>query len=171
LNSAFESSNIKEIELPDCLTILENNCFKNCKYLERVKFGDCSITAIPDYCFYNCTALTEINIPSSVNLIGEYAFAFCKSLRTLNLKETSLSTIESYAFSSCGVTSFDFPSTLNPLYDNAFEQCSLEAINFSGTCVLEIPKSCFSECKNLLTVILSNTTTKIDVLAFFGCSS
>lgn len=66
---------IASIELPDSVTAIQSNAFKDCTNLSTVSIGtESSLASIGEYAFYNCTALTSIYIPREVTLIGKYAF-------------------------------------------------------------------------------------------------
>ena len=55
------------------------------------------VTAIGDYAFENCGALTEVTIPEGVKTIGEDAFSNCVSLESITLPE-GLTSIGERAF-------------------------------------------------------------------------
>ena len=77
--AAFCGSGIKEIRIPEGVTVIKESTFSNCTDLERVYLPK-SLTRIKDYAFMNCTNLKEINIPESVKEIETYSFSKCTSL-------------------------------------------------------------------------------------------
>lgn len=58
------------------------NVFANCKLLKNIIIPD-SVTVIGDYCFNNCGSLKNVTIGSGVKIIGESAFATCGSLESI----------------------------------------------------------------------------------------
>ena len=56
---------LKEVSLPQTLTVLERGVF------------------------YNCTSLEEITIPATVKEIGDYAFFECSNLHSIYLHATT----------------------------------------------------------------------------------
>ena len=169
---AFDESQLKEIELPKCLKSIGEYCFNRCYKLEKVTFDDeCSLSMIPDQCFYSCTSLKEINIPRNVQKICNESFLLCSKLKTLDLKQTRIESIGESAFSQSGVTRFEFPQTLVSIGDNSFEKCDVKSVDFSQAKIASVPKSCFSECKSLESIIFSDSTETINILAFNKCQS
>ena len=62
-----------EITIPDGVTSIEENAFKEKKVITKVVFPD-SIRTIGYGAFNNCLSLEEINIPPYCQLIGQFAF-------------------------------------------------------------------------------------------------
>jgi beta-lactamase regulating signal transducer with metallopeptidase domain len=77
--AAFCGSGIKEIRIPEGVTVIKQSTFTACPDLERVYLPK-SLTRIEEYAFMNCTNLKEIIIPESVTEIGMYSFSKCTSL-------------------------------------------------------------------------------------------
>ena len=70
---------------------------------------DSGITAIGDYSFYGCTALTEYSFPANVASVGSYAFRGCTGLTELVVPET-VTSIGLGAFNGCAnLTSITIP--------------------------------------------------------------
>ena len=77
--AAFCGSGIKEIRIPEGVTVINQSTFSACPDLERVYLPK-SLTRIGEYAFMNCTNLKEIIIPENVTEIGMYSFSKCTSL-------------------------------------------------------------------------------------------
>ncbi|MBR4780385.1 MAG: leucine-rich repeat protein [Lachnospiraceae bacterium] len=76
---AFGFSGLKEIRIPEGVTVIEASAFAGCSELERVYLPD-SLISIKEAAFYNCPNLVEINIPDSVTEIADNAFKKCGNL-------------------------------------------------------------------------------------------
>ena len=97
-----------------------------------------NITAIPPYCFANCTALERlenITIPSNITSIGDYAFNTDTALLNATI-----------------------PSTVKTIGANCFQSDSkLTTVDFEG--VTSLGNLCFDNCTKLVNVNLPNVTS------------
>ncbi len=99
---------LTEIDLPNGMTSLGSGCFATTG-LTQIAFPS-SITVIPAYCFYNCTALADVSFHTGLKEIGTYAFYNCTSLTSVVLPG-SVETIGDYAFYGCSSLQFiDIPA-------------------------------------------------------------
>lgn len=82
-DSAFRSSKITEVTLPETILEFGNGVFENCNSLTKISCYDGvltkentlpSITTIPENCFKNCTALNKLIMPDSVVKVENYSF-------------------------------------------------------------------------------------------------
>ncbi len=81
------------------------------------------VTAIGEYAFYACQALSNINIPNTVTAIGEYAFAM-SGLTSCNLPN-GITTISESVFGGCTkLTSVTIPSSVTAIGEYAFYGCT-----------------------------------------------
>lgn len=188
---AFEGeSNILEVLLPDKLEIIENECFKDCKCLRHVSFGN-NIKFIGSAAFEGCsslssflwpssvvemldnvlskTAIKHIYIPNSVVSIGNGAFANCYDLVSIRLPQ-KMETIYAGAFSGCtSLKHIVLPENLSVITNSLFYGCtSLESIVIPYG-VAEIGEHAFTHCKKLKKIILPETVKKIGKECFSGC--
>ena len=97
--AAFAPAGITEYNIPDSVTSIGNEAFRDCKSLTSVNIPD-SVTTIGSYAFYYCTSLTSVTIPDSVTTIGQNAFVYCSSLTSVTIGD-SVTTIGNYAFYVC----------------------------------------------------------------------
>lgn len=97
--------NAKAADVPDTVLIngisyevvtIDNNAFKDCKKLKKVKLGK-NITTIGNKAFYKCTALTAVVIPEKVTSIGKQAFFGAKKLKKITIKSKVLKKVGSKA--------------------------------------------------------------------------
>lgn len=156
-NAFANNTIIKEVTVPDSVTLLEKGCFSNCIKLEKVNFGK-GIVEIKKNAFYNCTSLKEINLPKKLERLGDRAFfhcvsakrvtvpktlkkwgmtsfANCSSLEEIELQE-GIETIGEYAtFMNCdNVKEITIPASVKDICDAAFfcNHGSLKTVNFLG---------------------------------------
>lgn len=84
IDAAFAYSSIKEIVLPEGLTVSGLVSFSNCEQLTSIILPS-TIHTIQDS-FDGCTNLTTINIPANVNYIYGSAFDDCTSLTNVEFE-------------------------------------------------------------------------------------
>ena len=82
--SSFDGENITSLTMPDTITIVKGEAFKDCTNLTSIKFSD-NLASIGRNAFLNCSSLTELTIPDSVTKIEEDAFHGCENVTTLKL--------------------------------------------------------------------------------------
>lgn len=117
----------------------------NSEYILGVTIPE-SVTAIGDNAFKDCSNLESIVIPDAVTTIGNYAFQYCFSMEELTLG-AGLKSIGKYAFQECSsVEDIVFPDGLESIGDGAFKQCSSLGELTIGAGVKSIGKQAFYEC-------------------------
>ncbi|MCI5951236.1 MAG: leucine-rich repeat domain-containing protein [Anaerostipes sp.] len=108
------------VNLPDSLSKMGANIFKDCTGLTEVDFSS-GMTLIPQRTFYGCTSLKEINIPDSIKTINYAAFSGCSSLTSVQGTKY-LESIESEAFYDCsGLKKLYFPNAEMRIASDAFQ--------------------------------------------------
>lgn len=79
-NNAFrQCKNLKEVTLPQTLTTIGESAFCTCYALNGISLPE-SLTSIGEFAFMGCTRITEITLPSSLASIGLGAFVACSNL-------------------------------------------------------------------------------------------
>ena len=149
------SLSLKEVILPDTLTMLGNYAFYNCTALEKVVFPNHPISfGNGDYGqrgqFYNCTKLSDIGQPQISRFSGYHSFKNCSSLVTADF---SLST---------------FTTTYNPdsYVNGTFHSCTkLQSVILPLTCAI-IGAGSFYGCSALTSVTGWDNVTNIYTRAF-----
>lgn len=86
---------LKNMEIPEGITMLTGATFGNCTALKSVILPE-TLEIIGSGCFYNCLSLENIEIPASVTTINENAFLNCVSMTSITIPET-VETIGDYA--------------------------------------------------------------------------
>ena len=94
-----ESTEIKDLIIPNSVTSIGNHAFEGCSGLTSVTIPN-SVTSIGGRAFYGCSGLTEITIPSSVTSIGDNAFNDCLGLISVKVEIDTPLTIDENTFSN-----------------------------------------------------------------------
>lgn len=184
---------IKTITIPNGITYLGDNLFRNCYNATNIPipssvksfgtgvFYNCQklnsiiipngITVIPQNLFYGCMSLSSIDIPNTVESIELGAFSGCSGATTITVPN-SVSYIGQSAFSGCSsVIEVSIPNSVTTLGSSAFCNCSdLQTVEI-GTGITTIPYGAFYNCIDLRNVTLPNSLTTIENSAFRGCTS
>ncbi len=104
--------------IPNSVTELNDNAFKDCNQLTSVVFPN-GLQKIEWGAFRNCKGITYVNIPDNVTYIGSYAFENCSNIHTLFLG-SGLTGIDGLGFNNCSsLTSITSKAITPPsLYSN-----------------------------------------------------
>ncbi len=138
-------SKIKQINLPDSITEIEDLAFSNCQSLEKIHIPN-GLTEIGEEAFYN-TGIVNLTLPKSVKVIGDSAFCHCRNLKIAEL--------------SSGLTS---------IRERAFQDCKeLERVILPDTLV-EIANHAFCNCHFLNHIALPDSLLRIGEHAFVGAA-
>lgn len=143
---AFSSSGIKEIKIPNTVTYIGNNAFRECDNLKT------------------------LTIPGSVKNISKNIVADSKNLEKVELKK-GVTTLEAGAFENCGAKTVILPNTITTIKKSAFEDAdNLEEIDIPNK-IKRIPDRAFAKCDKLRTVNLGANIQCIGEQAFSKCKS
>ena len=187
-----EEEGITHVVIPNTITEISRDCFKNCRHLKSVAvpdsvtligagaFADCfslesirlpsSIAAISDSLFQNCYMLREILIPARVRYIGAHAFAYCRSVTNISFPD-SLEFIDQNAFESCtDLTEINLPEGVK-LHNGVFKECTSLKRAVLPKDMECISSELFYYCNTLHEVILPEKLKGIESDAFYGCGS
>ncbi len=129
----YNGAPITELVIPDGVTKIGKNTFRNCSSLESIVFPD-SVTSIEEAAFRHCTALKSVTIPGKVKEVGWSAFYECTSLESVTL-ENGITNLVYYAFGKCSaLTHIVIPESITRIGYNVFDGCtSLAAIYIEAT--------------------------------------
>lgn len=133
-SSAFRTlSSLKQIAIPDSVTVIEQEAFYYCYKLEKLTLSK-NLKTIGDSAFFSLDSLKELIIPDSVTSIGIRTFA------NLLIKEVSI------------------PASVNTLGSSAFAGSpNLSTVVYYGTSPDTIQNNdALSFCAKLTTLILPN---------------
>lgn len=167
-SGAFYCTNLKRATLPEGLTAIGANCFRECSKLESIDLP-ATVGSLGNLAFYNCKALTAIVIPEGVETIPRSLFANCSALTSATLPST-LKSMESEAFSSTGLKEITIPEGVTSLGNNLFNACkSLESVQLPDALTAIPSKLCYN-CSALTTVNMPSKLETVGSDAFYQCS-
>ena len=111
------------------------------------------ITALGEYAFRSCYALTTVTLPETLTSIGNYAFLRCSALTSITLPD-GVTTIGNSAFYNCSaLTSIDLPDKVTTILGYAFQNCtSLTTVTCQATGVPNLGVDAFKDCSKLANI-------------------
>lgn len=116
--NAFFETGLRNIQLPEKLTLIGGGAFCNCKNLKQVQLPP-QLKELGEGAFFNCENLAQIQLPSQLNKLGTDAFRDCTSLDKIDIP-AGLKQIESATFCNTGLTSVTLHEGLTKIEDWAF---------------------------------------------------
>lgn len=119
--NAFFETGLRNIQLPEKLTLIGGGAFCNCKNLKQVQLPP-QLKELGEGAFFNCENLTQIQLPAQLNKLGTDAFRDCTSLDKIDIP-AGLKQIESATFCNTGLTSVTLHEGLTKIEDWAFHDC------------------------------------------------
>ena len=118
---AFFETGLRNIQLPEKLTLIGAYAFCNCKNLEQVQLPS-QLKELGNGAFSSCENLAQIQLPSQLNKLGIDAFRDCTSLDKIDIP-AGLKQIEPDTFRNTGLTSVTLHEGLTKIKDGAFHDC------------------------------------------------
>ena len=144
-NSA--NKNIKEIILPETVSVIKENAFRDCEGLEKINLPK-NLFTLEAGAFASCVNLKEITLPENLKIISEELFAGCKNLKH-----------------------FQIPKNIVKIQNNAFCSAGIEEVTFEeGSRLESIGGSAFKSCHNLSELWIPNSIKEIENRAFRDCA-
>lgn len=134
---------IKEVSLPDTITEIPVNAFRECPNLEKV--SGLNISDIGANAFRDDVSLTALEFGDAPETLGAYAFSGCTALTELSF--SGISELPDGLCSGCtALESAEFPNAAI-LYDDVFLGCTmLTEIRIPWEKVTEIGNNALSKC-------------------------
>ncbi len=155
--------------IPHSVTAICEYGFFACSALTSVRIP-AGVTEIMTSTFENCGKLSSVTIPDSVVKIGKYAFDSCNALKQLTIPY-GVQVIEAHAFESSGLVSVSIPDSVITIGDQAFYWCSdllsvtiPDSVTWMGSCV-------FYWCHKLESVTIGSGLSLIGYGAFYDCEN
>ncbi len=166
--AAFYKTEASEIKLPETITSIETNAFRNASSLTKVNFPT-SLEKIGDKAFA-FTAFTSVNIESEIEY-GSYVYYACDAL-TGATTDSTLKTLPAGVFACCeNLSEVTLANTITEIADEAFFCCyNLEAITIPANTV-SIGNKSFYCCKALGEIVVPSAVKTIGSSAFYNCES
>ena len=118
---AFFETGLRNIQLPEKLTLIGAYAFCNCKNLKQVQLPS-QLKELGNGAFSSCENLAQIQLPAQLNKLGTDAFRDCTSLDKIDIP-AGLKQIESATFCNTGLTSVTLHEGLTKIEDWAFHDC------------------------------------------------
>ena len=119
--NAFFETGLRNIQLPEKLTLIGGGAFCNCKNLKQVQLPP-QLKELGEGAFFNCENLTQIQLPAQLNKLGTDAFRNCTSLEKIDIP-AGLTQIGPDTFCNTGLTSVTLHEGLTKIEDGAFHDC------------------------------------------------
>lgn len=160
----------RKIKIPNAITEIEAESFKNNQYIEEVWLPD-TIKIIEERLFANCSNLQYVHLPDDLEAISGGAFAGCSALEKIEIPK-SVSTIGDSAFSGCSkLNDVQIPETVKEIGGGAFKNCtSLREMAIAAS-ITRINDSMFEGCSKLSNVEIPETVKSIGAGVFKNCIS
>jgi hypothetical protein len=129
---AFRGSALRELVLPDTVTRVWSDAFRDCAALAAVRLST-GLKSTPSGMFAGCVALKTVEIPAGVRTLGEETFAG-SGLETVTFAKASLlNRIGQKAFYGSKLREFTVPASVKEVGSGAFGCCkALEAIQVAA---------------------------------------
>lgn len=119
--NAFFETGLRNIQLPEKLTLIGGGAFCNCKNLKQVQLPS-QLKELGNGAFSSCENLAQIQLPAQLNKLGTDAFRNCTSLDKIDIP-AGLTQIEPDTFCNTGLTSVTLHEGLTKIKDGAFHDC------------------------------------------------
>lgn len=156
-NLAFANKTLTTVTFApakDGLTLGES-VFSGCHRLQEAILPE-GLTALGKNCFKDC-GIRRLSIPSTIKNIPTSAFELCSQLTEVTFTPGVLTYIGTSAFANTGIRNLVLPEGLNSVGYRAFNNAvSLEQVTFPSTLTL-IDEYCFEGCENLKEITLLST--------------
>ena len=187
IDSLQGCTNLASIIIPDSITTISKNAFKDCENLASITIG-AGVTTIGERAFSDCAKLVEVINKSQLNIekgSDDYGYLGYNALSVSNREDAYVSKVSidnGYVIYTDGAqkillgysgseSALTLPDGITKIRNNAFEgNISLVSIVIPAS-VKEIDSKAFSACTGLTSVVIGDSVTLIGSSAFDGCSS
>jgi len=170
VGQAFSGTNIISIVIPNGVTEIKKDAFKNCASLAKVTIPS-TVTDIGSNAFEGCAGLTGANIPDSVTEIGYEAFKNCVKLTSVKIPK-GVTSIKTSTFRGCAnLTGVTIPNSVTSIGVSAFKDCLNLTRVIIPNGVTAIESFAFEGCTSLTVITIPNSITNIGYEVFKGCAA
>lgn len=165
-----------EITIPENVTIIRANAFKNAVNLTTVGFAGGKLVTIEENAFYNCGNLGRVFFPDSLKTIGANAFAYCVSMNEVALPVNLTKICVGAFYGDKGlkevyVNSKALAGEYKADAHSIFGGCSISSIQF-GYVATKVPEYLFQNAGivNGTQVVIPSNIETVGKYAFAGCT-
>ena len=159
--------NSSSIIIPDNVSIIDQNAFDNCNFIESIELSK-NITNINYDAFINCENLVNVYYKGTLEDWCHINFEYYTSNPMCSAKHIFMLDDEGNYYE---VKSITIPNTINVINSNQFFGFDyLENVVFHDN-VLNIYDNVFAECTNLCSITFSERLNYIGSEAFKNCTS
>lgn len=184
---AFWASKIENVTIPDSVTSIERQAFRECNNLKTVNIGkgvkewgyqvfskasgdyylnsDIPDSQSSDNSVFYISNMTNLTIGPDVTTLGNYAFSQCKSLKKVIIPKNVVNLGKVF---TDGTTISELEFSSPAVGNSMFKGISLTKVTL-GDEVESIGESAFHDCKSLQEVIGGNNVKTIGNKAFYNC--
>ena len=157
-DSAFSSTALKQIYIPESVSYIHSSAFRDCSHLESIEVSA-----------QNESYDSRENCNAIIDSEGNKFILTCKNT-TIPLSVTE---IPDGMLKGASITTFTIPRHITKIGNSAFSGCSsLQSIIFEeGSLLQEIGKDAFSFCTSLSSIVLPSGVKIIGDGAFYFCAS
>ena len=156
---------VKELFIPDGITMIQDDAFRNCDDLMSVTIGN-DVVHIGNDAFYDCENISSVVIGNGINYIGEYAFYSCDNINSLSLG-CSLEYIGKYSLTSKSIESITLTAESIDEYCNSTANNVL--YNSYRNSVHNVPRNIVIDGKEINTIEIPKTVDTISERLFYNC--
>ena len=169
--SVFYKSGLVSVVIPENVSQVGSNAFKNCSSLVSVLFKEGAVRTLGDQLFYGSANLKRVVIEGSVSSFGSSMFTTCTNLEYVSLP-SGMTTLANNLFKNLSnLKTVILPDSITSIGNQVFYECSkLESITIPSS-VQSIGTMAFYNCKALKFVYFNEGLTTINNEAFRGCDS
>ena len=163
---AFENSGLEKITFEDGTdTILSHIC-ASAKKLRKPVIPE-GVETIEEGAFTNCESLNECLLPESLTTMGMYVFSNCKNLKEIVIPSNVIHT--NYSFDNSGVETMIFKEGMEAVPQRiAINAKNLKTVYLPDS-VSKIGNSAFENCINLETIKSNRTIFEFYENSFANC--
>ena len=163
--SAFESSAIEKIVIPESVTSIGGHAFAGSDLREVDIKGP--VRELPEYTFGICEKLEKLTLPSTISKIGEKCFCYSE-IQEFRCPD-DLVEIGSETFHGCDkLERVHFNDKLTHIGTRAFQKCSALKEVYLPESVTNIGSYSFSDCESLRVLSLPATLEEIEPSSIEG---
>lgn len=162
----------KDIVIPtespngDTVTLIDEYAFYNMEDVDSVSLVN-GTYEVDDYAF-QYSEISTLNIVGGSPVIHKSVFSSCEDLTVVSIRDCKLQADE-YAFYNCGKDADLVFSNCTGMVDQyAFQYSDIENLTIEN-CELEIGKSAFSSCEDLISVKVTDSVIEAGEYSFYGC--